>query len=110
MIKKRMKSCWSRRAAVVAWNHNQQLCSAALLVVALLLLVDGAFINYTSLANFNHIHSPEAISPFGKANEKLQWHCCGNGFECANLSVPLDYLNAGDSRERYSGHALFGKP
>ena len=42
---------------------------------------------------------PSCQSPFGIASETLQWHPCGERFQCANLSVPLDYLNNEDGRK-----------
>ena len=40
----------------------------------------------------------QSSSPFGPASSKLQWISCGDRFQCANLSVPLDYLNVNDKR------------
>jgi pimeloyl-ACP methyl ester carboxylesterase len=37
-------------------------------------------------------------SPFGPASTRLNWTACGDRFQCANLSVPLDYLNKTDQR------------
>ncbi|MCJ1357966.1 MAG: hypothetical protein MMC33_007963 [Icmadophila ericetorum] len=37
-------------------------------------------------------------SPFGLASPNLNWISCGDRFQCANLSVPLDYLNNTDQR------------
>ena len=79
----------------------QQLCYMTLLTIALLLLADKALVNFVTPINFGLLRLPEATSSFGKANKKLQWHRCGNGFECANLSVPLDYTNTFDSRRAY---------
>jgi len=37
-------------------------------------------------------------STFGFASTNLQWSSCGDRFQCANLSVPLDYMNHEDNR------------
>ena len=38
-----------------------------------------------------------AVARYGKA--KLDWDGCGEGFECADLTVPLDYEAGGDTIE-----------
>lgn len=42
-------------------------------------------------------------SPSVLASQELRWVSCGSGarFQCANLSVPLDYLNESDGRRAY---------
>jgi len=40
----------------------------------------------------------DKTSPFGPAGPELKWLSCGDKFQCANLSVPLDYLNEKDTR------------
>ena len=46
----------------------------------------------------NDVYPFNPSPPFGLANSKLQWVSCGDRFQCANLSVPLDYLNDHDNR------------
>lgn len=47
---------------------------------------------------FNVSSQAESGSAFGEGSKQLHWHSCGNRFECANLSVPLDWLNTDDTR------------
>jgi len=44
-----------------------------------------------------HCHGSEP-SVFGLASPDLHWQSCGDRFQCANLSVPLDYLNPSNGR------------
>jgi hypothetical protein len=45
----------------------------------------------------SHCHVGES-SAFGLASTDLNWLDCGDRFQCANLSVPLDYTSKEDKR------------
>jgi pimeloyl-ACP methyl ester carboxylesterase len=64
-------------------------------VVCCVLLSASDFLPWYSLKGSPVLPSS---SPFGLASSKLEWVSCGDRFECANLSVPLDYLNSDDKR------------
>jgi hypothetical protein len=47
----------------------------------------------TLLVSFLHHLAASAIQVGDdyRRSEPFQWSACGNGFECANISVPLDW-------------------
>ena len=55
------------------------------------------FFNRNSSPTTHQCHAT-ASSPFGPASPDLNWVSCGDRFQCANLSVPLDYLNKGNGK------------
>lgn len=84
--------------------RKQLVWTRALTTPSLSLAIGVVFLYLLHLGNHSN-HSPKSTqalsvfnSPFGSASSNLIWHPCGNRLQCANLSVPLDYLNPSDSR------------
>ncbi|KAI4152705.1 MAG: hypothetical protein LQ340_002756 [Diploschistes diacapsis] len=74
----------------------ERICSGIVLVTVGLILVN-TFLDFDR-SPFNVSSQAESGSAFGEGSKQLHWHSCGNRFECANLSVPLDWLNTDDTR------------
>ena len=49
----------------------------------------GLLLGFTSIAS-GAVARPRA--------DAIDWKSCGEGFQCANVSVPLDHHNASDPR------------
>lgn len=83
-------------------NKRTQSCRTASLFVfsllAVLILLRHAWRHPLVTKSTSSGHENTPPSPFGVAKPKLQWIPCGDRFQCANLSVPLDYLNQSDKR------------
>jgi hypothetical protein len=49
-----------------------------------------AFRTILLVSSLHHL-AAKAIGDTYRRSEPFQWSACGNGFECANISVPLDW-------------------
>ena len=72
--------------------HRQPLAHVHKVLLRSVLLVSGLF-------------ALRCLSPYlqlpgssSRTTNGVQWSSCGDGFQCANISVPLDHHNASDGR------------
>jgi pimeloyl-ACP methyl ester carboxylesterase len=73
--------------------------SLAVLLTIYIFFIDSPFLpnSRPSILSKSGLQ-PDSSSPFGPASPHLTWSSCGDRFQCANLSVPLNHLNASDPR------------
>ena len=60
-----------------------------------IVLLLAASCNRGSSSTLSHVSPNPSPSPSSQA---LTWTSCGGGFQCANLTVPLDYSNPGNGK------------
>lgn len=87
-----------RLASTSSRGQNYQSVARAGLL-AFSLFVIGCLLRRAVLSLFWVKATPDIPSAvFSSASPRLNWASCGDRFQCANLSVPLDYMNATEKR------------